>query len=190
MATLRCFGKVQVAKKVVVDSGDITFLSWIFLFHSTLNFHWELFVVSEKFWKQNLFLDARWDFTFFRRIILVSHYRKISIGTIWCFKIFLVAKIEWTREDVITFIRRSFIGSQYGRIHWEPSGTSENILAAKTFFGCKGGGGHHVLPSRLFCLTLPKNFNGNSWVLQKFPGSKNFVWMREQDITFSAEKFL
>ena len=98
MATLRCFGKVQVAEKVLADSGDITLLSWISLCHSTLNFHWELFVVLEKFWKRNLFLHARWDITLFYRISLVWHYRKISIGTLWCFKNFLVAKKLNERE--------------------------------------------------------------------------------------------
>ena len=53
----------------------------------------------------------------------------------------------------------------------------------------KRGGGYHDFLSKLFCLTVPKNFVGEPFSVSSISGSKNFMLQRVMS-RFSVENFL
>ena len=53
-----------------------------------------------------------------------------------------------------------------------------------------GGGEYQVFPSRIFCLTVPKIFVVEPFIVSLIAGTEN-VWIREGGVSrFSVEDFL
>ena len=127
-----------------------------------------------------------WHNTFFRRKLFVLHYRKTSRGTLRRFGKALTVTMYYGCEGNVKFFRRNFCVS----LHRNILGTLRSfrkLLAAKTFFGCQVD--ITFLQQKLFCLTIPKNFNANFSLFQKnFLSSKTFhEWVGE--VSFSSNIF-
>ena len=143
----------------------------IFLCHSFENLHWEPIVVSENFRQGKYFMKARGDITFSHLIFLVSHYRKLSLGTFRSFKNFRLAKFLHGRErGKSRFSVAFFLYHSFEKLHSEPIVISENFWHGKIFHECEGG--NHVFPSSFPRFILPKTSFGNSSVFQKLSVSE------------------
>ena len=77
-------------------------------------------------------------FTLFGRNRSVSDFRKITLGTIRCFKKLLAAKPFDVYEGDIRFFRRYSLCHNIEIVHWELFGVSKKLLAAKKLHGCEG----------------------------------------------------
>ena len=67
LGTPRCFTKLMAAKILYGCEWDITFFRGLFLDHSTENFHWELFGVSELFRYEKKCMDKTGGIAKFRQ---------------------------------------------------------------------------------------------------------------------------
>ena len=153
--------------------GDITFFRRNFLNHSTGEIHWEIFVVSETFCHGNKNMKKTGGNAKFCQTIFVSIYRESALGTLRCFTKYLVARIlhGWSRGisrvSVAIFLYQSF-----EIFHRELFSASRKLWLRKVCMD--EWRGFHIFPSSFFCLTIPKNFIGNTSSFQKFPVAKTF----------------
>ena len=133
------------------------------------------------------FFGCEGDITFLQRIVFVSHYQELSMGTLhfWrknsCIENFL-----WLCLWYHLFLRTLVCLTLPKKIEWEQFGVAETLRWRKKTLDERGG--YHVFPSKCFCPTLPENFFGNSLVFHNISGSEKFVWMRERDITLFRQK--
>ena len=75
----------------------------------------------------------------------------------------------------ITFFRRKFLVSQCQKISWASLKCFRKFRVSKKFMHTRG---YHVFPSKIFCLTVPKNFVGESFSVSLTSGpEKN--WIKE-----------
>ena len=110
--------------------------------------------------------DVLWmggDVKFFRRSFFVSHYRKVSLETLRCFKKILTAKPTYGCEGDIALAVELFLSHITEKI-WVLFVVSEMFWHWKPLWI---GRGNHVFPSNFFCLGLPKFCIGNSSCFQK-----------------------
>ena len=172
LGTLRCFKNFRSTQKMHRRERCISrFSVAIFLCHSFENLHWEPIVVSENFRQGKYFMKARGDITFSHLIFLVSHYRKLSLGTFRSFKNFRLAKFLHGRErGKSRFSVAFFLYHSFEKLHSEPIVISENFWHGKIFHECEGG--NHVFPSSFPRFILPKTSFGNSSVFQKLSVSE------------------
>ena len=75
----------------------------------------------------------------------------------------------------ITIFRRKFFVSQCRKISWASFQCFRKFGVSKNF---KHNRGYHNFPSKIFCLTVQKNFVGILSMFQKFEVSKNFMHNR------------
>ena len=71
----------------------------------------------------------------------------------------------------ITFFRRKFFVSQCRKISWASLQSFRKFGVSKNFMHNRG---YHVFPSKIFCLTVPKNFVGIPSIFQKIWGIEKF----------------
>ena len=71
----------------------------------------------------------------------------------------------------ITFFRRKFLVSQCRKFSWASLQCFRKFGVSKNFMHNRG---YHVFPSKIFGLTVPKNFVGMPSMFQKIWGIENF----------------
>ena len=117
-------------------------------------------------------MDARADITCSRRIFLVSDYRKISLGTLRCFKKFVAAESSYGRQKGIShFLSKTFPITVSKNSFGNPS-MLQKTSGSETSLWMRGG--QHVFPSKFLCFTLPKVSLGTLCCFRKFPAEKTF----------------
>ena len=122
--------------------------------------------------------------TIFRRTFLVSHCPKIWWASLECFRKFGVSN-SFMHNRGITIFRRKFLVSQCRKFSWASVQGFRKFGVSKSFMLNRG---YHKIPSKIFCLTVPKNFVGIPSMSQKNGGVENFYayWGVSR---FSVEKF-
>ena len=128
--------------------------------------------------------------TFFRRNFSVPQSRKSSLGTPACFRKIMSATTFFGSEvrAHITFYRRNSFVSHYRKISLRTLRCFRKILTVKTCYGCEGG--HHALPSKFHCLTLPKTFLGTLRCFKKDLAAEGLYGWEKEVSCFSVEKIL
>ena len=122
----------------------------------------------------------RGGISFFCRIFSVSRFRKLSLGTLRCFRKFLAAKTFNGCEVDITFLQQIFLFHITKKIHCDFFIVSEELSFIKNFPWV--GWGNQLSVEQFFCLTLSKKINGNSSLFQKNSGGEKF-YGRENGIS-------
>ena len=84
---------------------------------------------------------------------------------------FLVSKSFMDEKGGITFFRRKVLVSQCRKISWASLQCFRKFGVSKNFMHTRG---YHVFPSKIFCLTVPKNFVGIRSMFQKIWGIEKF----------------
>ena len=148
-------------KKCMDATGISRFSVEVFLSQIIKRFHWELFVVSENLWQWKLSMNASGKITFSRRFSFVSDYRKLSLGTLRCFK-----KLQAMKQFYGWCKRKSGFPSKF-RCITVPKIFIGNSSVFQKFFSMRRSIwirlGVSQTPSVL-CLTLPKEILGNTSV--------------------------
>ena len=182
--TLLCFERILVLKFFKQRRGEASrFCQKIFISQDRKNFAREPFCVLEKFWREKYFMDKRGGGVsrfsvekFLSDCTEIFHWR-----TLWCFRKILLSKIFMHRRGESRFCRKFFVSQE--RNENLCRGTllfSIKFLVSKKFMDKRGGerrgGGreYHDFLSKIFCLTVPKNFIGEPFcaVFQKISGSQ------------------
>ena len=128
------------------------------------------------------------DITFFRRKFFVSQFRKISLGTLHCFRKLLVAKIYFGCEVDITFLQQKlFCLTLPKNFIANFSLFQKNFLSSKTFHEKAD---EISFPSNIFCLTLSKKLKGNCSLFQRNSGGENFYGWENGTSRFFVDTFL
>ena len=84
---------------------------------------------------------------------------------------FLVSKSFMHEKGGITFFRRKFFVSQCRKLLWASLQCLRKLGVSKNFMHNRG---YHKFPSKIFCLTVPKNFVGIPSIFQKIWGIEKF----------------
>ena len=84
---------------------------------------------------------------------------------------FLVSKSFMDEKGGITFFRRKFLVSQCRKISWASLQCFRKFGVSKNFMHNRG---YDKFPSKIFCLTVPKNFVGIPSMFQKIWGIEKF----------------
>ena len=156
--TILCFRKFLVGKNILwIRGGYHDFLSKFSCLVVPKNFVGEPFSVSlisgiERFYASESYV------TIFCRNFFVSQCRKISYRnpSDLCFRKCPVAKkFMDKRGGGIKIFRRKFLVSQCRKIWWASLQCFGKFGVSKKFMH---NGGYHNFPSKIFCLTVPKNF--------------------------------
>ena len=104
--------------------------------------------------------------------IFMSHsaenFRK---GILLFLRKFLVSKSFMNEKGGITFFRRKFLVSQCRKFSWASIQCLRKFGVSKNFMHNRG---YHNFPSKIFCLTVPKNFVGIPSMSQKIWGIEKF----------------
>ena len=84
---------------------------------------------------------------------------------------FWFRKVLWMKRRGITFFRRKILVSQCRKISWASLQCFRKFGVSKNFMHNRG---YDVFPSKIFCLTVPRNFIGEPFcaVFQKISGSE------------------
>ena len=98
---------------------------------------------------------------------------KLCKGTLLFSGNFLESKKFMDKRGHITIFSQNFYVSQCRKLSWGNPTVFEKIFGFKKFYGWKGR--YHVFPSKIFGLTVPKNFMGILQCFRKFGVSKNFM---------------
>ena len=114
----------------------------------------------------------------FRRKISCLTVPKNSVGQ--PFKVSLISGIEkfYASEGFVTIFRRKFLSRSTEKLVGEHFCVSQNSSIEK-IYGKEGGRGEgrrecHNFPSKIFCLTVPKNFVGEPFRVSLILGIKKF----------------
>ena len=134
---------------------------------------------------KNLWIREGGSFKTFNRKFFVSQCRKFHTGTFYCFTNYgyrksLDKKAGASRSSVENFLSQS--AEKFRRA----------ILQCCNNFGYRKSldkkGGHQDFPSKIFCLTVPKNFVGQSFSVAIISGIEK-VWIRRGGIKIFRRKF-
>ena len=128
-----------------------------FLSHrtGTKSFVKEPFCFPEKFWYRKKFMDKRGISRFSVEIFMSHSAEKVREGIILFLRKFLVSKSFMDEKGGITFFRRKFSVSQCRKISWASLQCFRKFGVSKNFMHNRG---YHNFPSKIFGLTVPKNF--------------------------------
>ena len=173
-ASLQCFRKFGVPKNFMHTRGYDVFPSKIFGL-SARKFRGHPFNVSENLGYRK-FLCIIGGITIFRREFLVSQCRKKFRGHPFNASENLRYRKSLCILGGTTFFRRKFLVSQCRKNSWASLQCLRKFGVSKKLMHNRGC---HNFPSKIFCLTVPKNFVGIPTVFEKTFGFKNH----------SAEKF-
>ena len=180
--------KISGIEKVWIREGgdDQDFPSNFFLSHSAEKFCWGTLRCIRKFRAAKNFMHQRGGgrrgYQEFPSKIFCLTVPKISVG-----ESFTVAKISgiekvWIREggDDQDFPSNFFLSHSAEKFCWGTLRCIRKFRAAKNFMHQRGGGrrGYQEFPSKIFCLTVPKNSVGESFTVAKISGMEK-VWIRE-----------
>ena len=88
---------------------------------------------------------------------------------------FLVSKSFMDEKGGITFFRLKILVSQCRKISWASLQCFRKFEVSKNFMHNRG---YHNFPSKIFCLTVPKNFVGMPSMSEKIWGIENFMHNR------------
>ena len=97
-----------------------------------------------------------------------ENFRK---GILLFLRKFLVSKSFMDEKGGISFFRRKFLVSQCRKISWASLQCFRKFRVSKNFMLNRG---YHKFPSKISCLTVPKNFVGNLSMFQKIWGIEKF----------------
>ena len=154
--------------------------------HGAENFRKEILLFLKKFLVSKKIMDEKGGITFFRRKFLVSQCQKISWASPKCFRKFVSQGIRGHPFDVpetlgyrknlciiggITSFRRNFFVSQCRKTSWASLQCFRKVGVSRNFMHTRG---YHVFPSKIFGLTVPKNFVGIPSMSQKIWGIEKF----------------
>ena len=191
--------KFPVAKKFLDKGGGGVsgFSVEYFLSHSAENLRRGIVYCCIDFgYRKSLWIIGEGGVSRFSVEIFLSHSaEKFRRGTLRCFRKFLVSKNfmlqrVMSRYSVENFLSYSTETLRRGTLRYC---FSEKFRWRKSL--CLSGGGrreYHDFLSKIFCLTVPKNFAGEpfSAALQKFPVAKKFMDKGGGVSRFSVENFL
>ena len=180
----------SVIKSFQAKEGEsFTVLSKIFFSHRTEKFHQGTILCSTKFWEQKNFWG--WEggvITIFRRKVFVSLCQKISLENNLAFqKIFYIEHFHANeRGGGITVLSKFFVSQGRNKKFCKRTLLfSRKILVTKIFMSKRG---YHVFPSKIFCVTVPKNFVGIPSMFQKIWDIENFYASEREGVSrFSVE---
>ena len=165
LGTIRCFTKLLVARILHKwEKGISRFSVANFLYQSFESFLWELFVVSEKFWKRK-YLGMRRGYHVFQSILFVSEYQKISLGALQCFRKIPVAKSLNGCEGGYHVFRSILFDSWYRKLSLGTFQCFKKYVAAKSLYGWEKGISRFSV--NFSCLILAKNFIVNNSLFQR-----------------------
>ena len=111
--------------------------------------------------------DVLWmggDVKFFRRSFFVSHFRKVSLESLRCFKKILTAKAIYGCEGDITFFRRTFLSRVTEFFQWELFVVSEKNGIGGNIWTRQGASQFSI---KFVFVSIPKKFIENFSVFQK-----------------------
>ena len=116
-------------------------------------------------------MDKRGHITIFSRNFYVHSAENFREGILLFLRKFLVSKSVMNEKGGITFVRRKFLVSQCRKISWASLQCFRKFGVSKNFMHTRG---YHVFPSKIFGLTVPKNFVGIPSMFQKIWGIEKF----------------
>ena len=116
-------------------------------------------------------MDKRSGITFSRRNFLSHSGKKLRGGALLCFRKFLVWRKLWMRGGVSRFSVRNFLTNSAEKHREGTLLCFRNFGVSKKFMHNRG---YHKFPSKIFCLTVPKNFVGIPSMFQKIWGIEKF----------------
>ena len=125
-----------------------------------------LICVSEKFWYRKKIMDKRGggerrrEYHDFQSKILSHNSEKFRRGILLFLRNILVSKRFMHEKGGITFFRPKFLVSHCQKISWASLQCFRKIGVSKKIMHNRG---YHVLPSKIFDLTVPKNFVSESY---------------------------
>ena len=177
LGTLHSFRKLLAAKTKFGCELHITFLQQMFF---CLKLPKNFIAISSLFQKNFLssktFHGMAGKSVFCQTIFLSRVIEKTQWEQIGVPKNFWWRKFLWMREWDITFFFRYVFVWLYRKLSLETLRCFKKTLAGIKI--CMDEGvGYHVFPSKTFCLTLPKNFTGNSSSLREDSDSDDVLWM-------------
>ena len=159
-------------RKILCIIGGITIFRRKFFVSQCRKISWASFQFFRKFGVSKNFMHNR-GITIFRRNFFVSQCRKISWASLICFRKFGVSK-NFMHNRGITIFRRKFFVSQCRKISWASLQCFRKFEVSKTFMHNRG---YHNFPSKIFCLTVPKNFrSGGSFSVSLISGTEK-IWI-------------
>ena len=159
--------------------------------YSAENFRRKILLFLRKFLVSKSFMDEKGGIRFFRRKFLVSQCRKISWASLQCFRKFGVSKINSTTDFyfLCTTFRSKFFVSENWKISLRNTSVYQKISGSEKFYASERGRGYQDFPSKIFCLTVPKNFAGEPFSVSLISGTEK-VWIRGGgSIKISCRKF-
>ena len=131
----------------------------------TLLFSGNFSGIEKKLWK-------RGGLSRFSVEIFMSHSAENFRKRILLFlRKFLVSKSFMNEKGGITFFRRKVLVSQCRKTSWASVQCFRKLGVSKNFMHTRG---YHVFPSKIFGLTVPKNFVGIRSMFQKIWGIEQF----------------
>ena len=123
---------------------------------------------------------------------------KIFVGE--PFSVSLISDMEkfYASKGYVTIFRRKFFVSKYRNISSRNHSMLcfRKILVVRKFMDKRGGGGNQDFPSKIFCLTAPKNFIGEPFCVSESFGYRKILWIRGGEegrdgvSPFTVENFL
>ena len=156
-------------KKFMDKRGHITIFNRNFYVSVPKTFVRKSYCFWENFWFQKN-MDEKGGITFFRRKFLVSQCQKISWASLQGFRKSGVSQ-NFMHTGSITFFRGKFFVSQCRKISWASLQCFRKFGVSKNFMHNRG---YHKFPSKIFGLTVPKNFVGIPSMFQKIWGIEKF----------------
>ena len=154
--TLLCFERILVSKSFKQRRGKLHgFVENFFISHDRKNFAREPFCVSENFWYRKKFMDKRGSSRFSVESFVSHSAENFRKGILPFLRKFLVSKSFMDEKGGITFFRWKFLVSQCRKFKWASLQCFRKFGVSKNFMHNRG---YHKFPSKIFCLTVPKNF--------------------------------
>ena len=108
---------------------------------------------------------------FFSKFFLSHRNENFRKRSLLFLRKFLVSKSFTDEKGGITFFRRKVSVSQFRKISWASLQYFRKFGVSKNFMHTRG---YHVFPSKIFGLTVPKNFVSIPSMFQKIWGIEKF----------------
>ena len=179
--TLLCFERNLVSKIFKQRRGKASRFCRNFLSHrtETKSFVKEPLGFPEIFWyRKNLWI--RGDISRFSVKILTSHSTEnFRTAILLLLRKFLFSKSFIDEKGGITFFRRKFLVSQCRKISWASLQCFRKFGVSKNF---RHNRGYHNFPSKIFCLTVPKNIVKEPFSVSLISGIKKMLRVNRQKV--------
>ena len=106
-----------------------------------------------------------------------------------CFRKFRVSKNFMPQRGISRFSIENLLSHSTEKLRRGTLLCFTKILVSKKFMDKRGGGEYHDFLSKLFCLTVPKNFAGEPFSVSLISGIEKF-YASESDVTILCRNFL